>query len=109
MKLASGIRIAFFTSFVFVAHSEEKVDKAPYRELEIFARVLHYIDENFVDKVDTKELINGAVKGMLHTLDPHSAYMPPKLYKDFREDTSGQFGGVGIELGYQDKILTVIA
>jgi len=42
-------------------------------------------------------------------LDPHSAYMPAKLYKDFREDTSGQFGGVGIELGYQDKMLTIIA
>lgn len=109
MKLASGIRIALFLPCIFLARAEEKADKAPYRELEIFARVLHYIDENFVDKVDTRELINGAIKGMLHTLDPHSAYMPPKLYKDFREDTSGQFGGVGIELGYQDKVLTVIA
>lgn len=99
--------IVFFTTLIF--SSEEKQDKAPYKELEIFARVLHYIDENFVDEVDTRELISGAVRGMLHTLDPHSAYMPPKLYKDFKEDTSGQFGGVGIELGYQDKILTVIA
>ncbi|MEZ4813819.1 MAG: S41 family peptidase [Bdellovibrionota bacterium] len=92
-----------------LAKEAEKKDMAPYRELEIFARVLHYIDENYVDQVDSKELITGAVKGMLHTLDPHSAYMPPRMYKDFREDTSGQFGGVGIELGYQDKVLTVIA
>lgn len=96
-------------SFPLALAQGDSKDKAPYRELEVFARVLHYIDENFVDKVDTKELINGAVRGMLHTLDPHSAYMPPRLYKDFREDTSGQFGGVGIELGYQDKTLTVIA
>lgn len=84
-------------------------DKAPYKELEIFARVMHFIDENYVDSVDSKELIIGAVRGMLHTLDPHSAYMPPKLYKDFKEDTSGHFGGVGIEVGYYEKMLTVIA
>ena len=93
----------------FLQAEEVKKDKAPYKELEIFARVLHYIDENFVDPVDAKELIVGAVRGMLHTLDPHSAYLPAKIYKDFKEDTSGQFGGVGIELGYVDKSLVVIA
>lgn len=89
--------------------SEGTKEKAPYKELEIFARVMHFIDENYVDKVDSKELIIGAVRGMLRTLDPHSAFMPAKMYKDFRDDTSGQFGGVGIELGVQDKTLTVIA
>lgn len=109
MVSTSWIKFLGFFSILLVVQAEQKKEKAPYRELEIFARVLHYIDENFVDEVDTKELINGAVRGMLHTLDPHSAYMAPKLYKDFKEDTSGQFGGVGIELGYQDKVLTVIA
>ena len=84
-------------------------DKAPYKELEIFARVMHFIEENYVDSVDSKELIIGAVRGMLHTLDPHSAYMAPKLYKEFKDDTSGQFGGLGIEVGYHEKQLTVIA
>jgi carboxyl-terminal processing protease len=107
-KYTSVVGLTFLASLNLSA-AEEKKDKAPYKELEIFARVLHYIDENYVDKVDAKELIVGAVRGMLHTLDPHSAYLPPKLYKDFREDTSGQFGGVGIELGYADKTLTVIA
>jgi len=91
------------------AYAEDKNDKAPYKELEIFARVMHFIDENYVDKVDSKELIIGAVRGMLRTLDPHSAFMPAKMYKDFKDDTSGEFGGVGIELGIQDKNLTVIA
>ena len=91
------------------AYAEDKNDKAPYKELEIFARVMHFIDENYVDKVDSKELIIGAVRGMLRTLDPHSAFMPAKMYKDFKDDTSGEFGGVGIELGIQDKTLTVIA
>jgi len=108
-EFKTGALLLSLLSVPQVMAQAEIKDKAPYRELEVFARVLHYIDENFVDKVDTKELINGAVRGMLHTLDPHSAYMPPRLYKDFREDTSGQFGGVGIELGYQDKVLTVIA
>ncbi len=105
----SSVFLSLFLTFSILNAQEPVKDKAPYKELEIFARVLHYIDENYVDKVDSKELIVGAVRGMLHTLDPHSAYMPPRLYKDFREDTSGQFGGVGIELGYSDKVLTVIA
>jgi carboxyl-terminal processing protease len=98
--------ICFFSIRTFC---EESKEKAPYKELEIFARVMHFIDENYVDKVDSKELIIGAVRGMLRTLDPHSAYLPAKMYKDFKDDTSGQFGGVGIELGVQDKTLTVIA
>jgi carboxyl-terminal processing protease len=99
----------FVSSLASYGFAEEKKEKAPYKELEVFARVMHFIDENYVDKVDSKELIIGAVRGMLRTLDPHSAYMPAKMYKDFRDDTSGQFGGVGIELGVQDKTLTVIA
>ena len=111
--LSHSLKKNYFLAFVLLfstsAFCEESKEKAPYKELEIFARVMHFIDENYVDKVDSKELIIGAVRGMLRTLDPHSAYMPAKMYKDFKDDTSGQFGGVGIELGVQDKTLTVIA
>ncbi|MEI7440090.1 MAG: S41 family peptidase [bacterium] len=107
--LSKNIFITLVCAFSMKAYAEDKNDKAPYKELEIFARVMHFIDENYVDKVDSKELIIGAVRGMLRTLDPHSAFMPAKMYKDFKDDTSGEFGGVGIELGIQDKNLTVIA
>jgi carboxyl-terminal processing protease len=107
--LSKNIFITLVCTFSMKAYAEDKNDKAPYKELEIFARVMHFIDENYVDKVDSKELIIGAVRGMLRTLDPHSAFMPAKMYKDFKDDTSGEFGGVGIELGIQDKTLTVIA
>ena len=105
-------KISFFIFISFLSKNsfcKEAKEKAPYKELEIFARVMHFIDENYVDKVDSKELIIGAVRGMLRALDPHSAYLPAKMYKDFKDDTSGEFGGVGIELGVQDKTLTVIA
>jgi carboxyl-terminal processing protease len=112
MSSRSFKKISFFIFISFLSKNtfcKESKEKAPYKELEIFARVMHFIDENYVDKVDSKELIIGAVRGMLRTLDPHSAYLPAKMYKDFKDDTSGEFGGVGIELGVQDKTLTVIA
>lgn len=82
-----------------------------YKNLELFQKVLHFIEQNYVDedKVKNQDLIYGAIKGMMETLDPHSNFLPPELYKDMKVDTSGKFGGLGIEIGVKDNILTVIA
>ena len=80
-----------------------------YENLELFNRVMHFVEANYVDEVKNKTLIEGAIKGMLETLDPHSNFLPPDLYKDMQIDTSGKFGGLGIEIGMKDNILTVLA
>jgi carboxyl-terminal processing protease len=81
-----------------------------YQNLELFQKVLHFVETNYVDdKIKTKELIYGALKGMMETLDPHSNFLPPDVWKDMKIDTSGKFGGLGIEIGMKDNILTVIS
>ncbi len=80
-----------------------------YENLELFQKVLHFVENNYVDPVKNKDLVYGAIKGMLETLDPHSNFLPPEVFKDMKIDTSGKFGGIGIEIGMKDNILTVIS
>ncbi|MFH1077529.1 MAG: S41 family peptidase [Pseudomonadota bacterium] len=80
-----------------------------YEDLKIFADVLDIIEKNYVDTVDSKELIRGAIKGMVSVLDPHSAYLQPEAYKELQIDTHGEFGGVGIVITKVDGIITIIS
>ncbi len=80
-----------------------------YQNLELFQKVLHFVEANYVDEVKNKDLIHGAIKGMLETLDPHSNFLPPDVFRDMKVDTSGKFGGLGIEIGMKNGILTVIS
>jgi carboxyl-terminal processing protease len=81
----------------------------PYPRLEIFAKVLSYVENNYVEDVDESKLVYGAVKGMLSTLDPHTVFLEPREYQSMREDTSGEFGGVGIEIAQKDDAIVVLA
>ena len=80
-----------------------------YDNLEIFTNILAIVQKNYVDAVTPKQLVEGAVNGMLHALDPHSAYLTPDLYKELQVDTRGSFGGLGIEITLKDGILTVVS
>ncbi|HVE13120.1 MAG TPA: S41 family peptidase [Elusimicrobiota bacterium] len=79
-----------------------------YEQLKILVDVLDYIKENYVEEVDTKDLIYGAATGMVKTLDPFSQFMDPDLHKDIKTETEGQFGGLGIRIGMREDWLTVI-
>ncbi len=80
-----------------------------YKKLEAFSKVLGYIEDHYIEKISATQLIDDALKGITSSLDPHTTYLPPDLYKQMKVDTSGEFGGVGIELGYnQNKELVVI-
>ena len=59
-----------------------------YEYLDLFTKVLHFVQNNYVEEVDTKKLIEGAIKGMLSTLDPHTVYLPPEQFKEMQVDTS---------------------
>ena len=80
-----------------------------YAQLELFARVLSYVENNYVDEVDSRALIHGALRGMVDTLDPHTVYMPPELFRELKADSAGEFGGLGLELARKDDALVVVA
>src|SRR6516225_2294515 len=80
-----------------------------YKELQTFANVLAIVQKNYVEPVSTQELINGAITGMLASLDPHSAYLTPDLYRDLEVETRGSFGGLGLEVTVKDDLLTVVS
>ncbi len=92
-----------------LASSSSTGEQDRYESIELFSRVLQFVKANYVDEVKNKQLIEGAIKGMLETLDPHSNFLPADLYKDMQTDTSGKFGGLGIEIGMKDNILTILA
>ncbi|HEY9160590.1 MAG TPA: S41 family peptidase [Desulfomonilia bacterium] len=79
-----------------------------YPQLEKFTDCLEIIEKNYVDTVPPEKLVEGAIKGMMSTLDPHSAYLTKDAYKEMQISTTGSFGGLGIEIGMRDGILTVI-
>lgn len=80
-----------------------------YESIELFTDVLAIVKKSYVEEVDTKKLIYGAINGMLSALDPHSSFMPPETYKELKLDTKGEFGGLGIEISIKDGMLTVIS
>ncbi|HYY15735.1 MAG TPA: S41 family peptidase, partial [Gammaproteobacteria bacterium] len=80
-----------------------------YENLRVFTEVLSLVQSNYVEDIDSKKLVEGAVKGMLKTLDPHTSYMPPEVYKEMQVETEGQFGGLGIEITVRDDQLTVVS
>lgn len=81
----------------------------PYKEVKIFVETIALIKKNYVDEVKDKDLVRGAIKGMLTSLDPHSSFMPPEVYKELQVNTKGEFGGLGIQISIKDDVLTVIA
>lgn len=85
---------------------EASVDS--YEKLKTFSEILSLLEANYVEKVDANELIDGAIRGMLKTLDPHTSYLPPDAFKQMKVETSGRFGGLGIEITVKKGILTVV-
>jgi carboxyl-terminal processing protease len=102
-------------AFAFLALEERGGRRAQalqddtYEELQTFANVLAIVQKNYVEPVSTKQLVQGAISGMLASLDPHSAYLTPELYKDLQVETRGSFGGLGLEITIKDGVLTVVS
>lgn len=83
--------------------------ESPYQMLEQLGRVLVLIENEYVEPVDRQRLVEGAIKGMVAELDPHSGYLPPQDWAIFQSDTEGRFGGVGVEVDFRDDYVMVIA
>jgi carboxyl-terminal processing protease len=90
-------------------HNVSALSSKTYEKLKVFTDCLEIIGKNYVEEVQTEDLITGAIEGMLNSLDSHSAYLDPDMYRQLQVETKGSFGGLGIEITIKDSILTVIA
>tara|TARA_Y100000590_G_scaffold70144_1_gene76512 strand:- start:10978 stop:12135 length:1158 start_codon:yes stop_codon:yes gene_type:complete len=80
-----------------------------YEKIDLFSEVLEKIDESYVEEVDQAEIMDSAINGVLQSLDPYSGYMNPKIYEEMQTETSGEFGGLGIEISMEAGVVKVIA
>jgi carboxyl-terminal processing protease len=104
--------VVVFLSFFIISsqrHSSAEGKGSDYESIELFTDVMSIVKKSYVEEVDTKKLIYGAINGMLSSLDPHSSFMSPESYKEMKIDTKGAFGGLGIEISIKDGVLTVIS
>jgi carboxyl-terminal processing protease len=110
--LAAGLMIAVGVlayERTAVAESADTQSDMPLEELRVFAEVFGRIKDDYVEPVDDRKLLNYAIEGMLSGLDPHSAYLDEDDYRDLRVGTSGEFGGLGIEVGMENGFVKVIS
>jgi carboxyl-terminal processing protease len=85
------------------------VNSSAYAEMDRLTEVLIHVRKHHVEEKTYREIVNGAIQGMLQSMDPHSAYLDPDAYRDMVDDTTGRYGGIGIEIGEKDGYLTVVA
>jgi len=114
-KILSGVCVLFGVTLVFTGlklpevSAKEKSGSNLFEELKVFTDVLSVVKRDYVSEVENKRLVEGAIKGMLATLDPHSGYLDPDFYQDLQVQTKGEFGGLGIEITIKDGLLVVVA
>jgi len=101
--------ITLFTTGFVVGHQAAHAKSDTYDDLRAFTRALELIKSNYVEEPNTKDLIQGAIRGMISSLDPHSSYMSERAFKEINMDIKGEFQGVGIQIGIKNQQLTVIS
>jgi carboxyl-terminal processing protease len=92
-----------------VSAAPAKDPEGPYKKLDVFSHVLSLIENNYVENADETKLLYGAIEGMVRTLDPHSSFMDPKTYAALKEETEGEYGGVGLEVETRGNDVVVVA
>ncbi len=102
------LSLGTFLTLAPAARSTAAAARDAYASLDTFANIIHMVQRHYVDDVTTEDLIQGAIDGMISSLDPHSAYLTPELYRELQVDTRGSFGGLGIEITIRDEVLTII-
>ena len=101
------ILIAILLNNINTAYSQN-MDKL-YQKIDLFSEVLEKIQDEYIDEVDQAEVMDSAINGILQSLDPYSAYMNPQIFEEMQTETSGKFGGLGIEVSMEAGVVKVIA
>ena len=99
----------FATPYEWAGGRAGAVSNDDYEKLRLFTDIINIVKDNYTEEVETEELVHGAVRGMLRSLDPHSSFMTAEEYAEMQVDTRGSFGGLGIEIGLRDGMLTIIS
>jgi carboxyl-terminal processing protease len=104
--------VIFVFGFLLGAYGKKATvssnNKEIYEYLKTFSDVIDLVKKNYVEEVNDKEIVYSAIKGILESLDPHSSFLPPDMYKEMQTDTKGEFGGIGIEISIKDGFPVVI-
>jgi len=103
------ILLIFFFSILLLNKSFSNSENNIYQKIDLFGEVLDKINNEYVDEVNQSETIDAAINGVLQSLDPYSAYMSPKTFEEMQTETSGKFGGLGIEVGMEAGVVKVIS
>jgi len=112
LSLSLFLVVVFLLGFYMGAQGKRVIsstnDKEIYEYLKTFSDVIDLVKKNYVEETKDKDIIYSAIKGILESLDPHSSFLPPDMYKDMQTETKGEFGGIGIEITIKDGFPTVI-
>ena len=103
------IYLALLFAIFFSANAIKSAEIDIYKKIDLFGEVLEKINEEYVDEINQSEGIDAAINGLLQSLDPYSSYMSPEIFKEMQTETSGEFGGLGIEVGMEAGVVKVIS
>ena len=101
--------IIFFLYFFIFIQVSNSSEKDVYKKIDLFGEVLEKINDEYVDEINQSESMDSAINGLLQSLDPYSAYMSPEIFNEMQTETSGEFGGLGIEVSMESGVVKVIS
>jgi len=105
-KIIFNLSLIIFLNCTNLSHS---VNDDIYKKIDLFSEVLEKVNEEYVDEVNQSEIMDSAINGVLQSLDPYSSYMSPEMFENMQTETSGEFGGLGIEVGMEAGVVKVIS
>ena len=98
--------IAYFSLILSITSQAKTLDR---EEIDLLNKVLNIVDREYIEETEQDDLIEAAINGIFKSLDPHSSYLPPKDFANLQSDTSGEFGGIGIEVTMENELIQVIS
>ena len=107
MKIIKYYSFIFFSFFYLSSTNSSEVDI--YKKIDLFGEVLEKINKEYIDEINQSESMDSAINGLLQSLDPYSSYMSPEILEEMQTETSGEFGGLGIEVGMEAGVVKVIS
>ena len=107
MKIIKYYSFIFLSFFYFISANSSEVDI--YQKIDLFGEVLEKINREYIDEINQSESMDSAINGLLQSLDPYSAYMSPEILEEMQTETSGEFGGLGIEVSMEAGVVKVIS
>ena len=102
------LALSIFFSLNITSLFAEKVEDI-YSKVDLFSEVLDKVNKEYVEEINQSDAMDAAINGVLQSLDPYSAYMSPEMFKEMQTETSGEFGGLGIEVGMEAGVVKVIS